>query len=171
MAQTVQSRQASPSPQHETASARNRTKGWDIARGLDSWRSASNSNPVEGLEVALRRYVNPKQKVSNYIFGDDYIGGSYDPVIDTVTKLNKNRVSGKQMAKIHAIVFLYAFNKSLPYSDARSYSDEWRYGRPSGEDSRRLRRRFIRRSPAYPEFAEARPPAWTSVPGTPKLKY
>jgi len=71
-----------------------------------SWKSASNSSPVEGLEVALKRYVKPNEKVSIYIFGDDYTGSSYDPVIATLSRLNRNRINGEPKARVHAIGFL-----------------------------------------------------------------
>lgn len=71
-----------------------------------SWKSASNSSPVEGLEVALKRYVRPDQKVSIYIFGDEYTGTSYDPVIATLSRLNTNRITGEPKARVHAIGFL-----------------------------------------------------------------
>jgi len=71
-----------------------------------NWKSASNSSPIEGLEVALKRYVNPSQKVSIYIFGDDYTGSSYDQVIKTLRQANTNRVTGKPLARVHAIGFL-----------------------------------------------------------------
>ena len=70
-----------------------------------TWNSASNSSPVEGLEVALKRYAKPNISVSVYIFGDDYSGSSYDPVIDSLVNLNTNRVTGKPLAKIHAVGF------------------------------------------------------------------
>jgi len=71
-----------------------------------TWNSASNSSPVEGLEVALKRYARPDRSLSIYIFGDDYSGASYDPVIATISKLNSNRITGKRLAKIHAIGFM-----------------------------------------------------------------
>jgi len=70
-----------------------------------TWNSASNSSPVEGLEVALKRYAKPNISVSIYIFGDDYSGSSYDPVINSLVNLNTNRVTGKRLAKIHAVGF------------------------------------------------------------------
>ncbi|MCK5778794.1 MAG: hypothetical protein KAH11_08385 [Rhodospirillales bacterium] len=70
------------------------------------WTSASNSSPVEGLEVALKRYVNPNTKVSIYIFGDEYSGSSYDPVINALASLNTNRASGGRMARVHAVGFI-----------------------------------------------------------------
>lgn len=71
-----------------------------------TWKSASNSSPVEGLEVALKRYVKPGEKVAIYIFGDDYTGSSYDPVIATLSRLNTNRVTGEPKARVHAIGFI-----------------------------------------------------------------
>jgi hypothetical protein len=71
-----------------------------------TWKAGSNSSPVEGLEEALKRYAKPGQSLSIYIFGDDYTGSSYDPVIATLNRLNTNRVSGAKLAKVHAIGFL-----------------------------------------------------------------
>lgn len=71
-----------------------------------NWQSASNSSPIEGLEIALKRYVNPNNKVSIYIFGDEYSGPSYDPVINALVKLNTSPISGDRMARVHAIGFL-----------------------------------------------------------------
>jgi len=78
-----------------------------------SWQSASNSSPVEGLEVALKRYARPNISLSIYIFGDDYSGASYDAVIDRIDAMNTNRRTGKRLAKIHAVGFLsnYATNR------------------------------------------------------------
>ncbi|MDQ6972141.1 MAG: hypothetical protein Q9M30_05785, partial [Mariprofundaceae bacterium] len=73
---------------------------------FSSWRSTSNSSPVEGLKVALRSYAKPNASLSIYIFGDDYSGSSYDPVIDTLDRMNTNNITGKKMAKIHAIGFM-----------------------------------------------------------------
>lgn len=71
-----------------------------------SWQSASNSSPVEGLEVALKKYAKSNISLSIYIFGDDYTGSSYDDVINTLGKLNTNKITGKRLAKIHAIGFI-----------------------------------------------------------------
>jgi hypothetical protein len=85
----------------------------NIINLLRSWNSASNSSPVEGLEVALKRYAKPNTSVSIYIFGDDYTGSSYDPVINALVNLNANRVTGERLAKIHAVGFF------SPYSTSR----------------------------------------------------
>lgn len=69
------------------------------------WSSLSNSSPVEGLDIALRRYAKANITTSIYVFGDDYTGSSYDPVIERITKQNQLS-NGRQLAKIHGIGFL-----------------------------------------------------------------
>tara|TARA_R100000005_G_scaffold88747_1_gene58816 strand:- start:15485 stop:16438 length:954 start_codon:yes stop_codon:yes gene_type:complete len=73
---------------------------------FSSWRSNSNSSPVEGLEVALKTYAKPGLKLAIYIIGDDYTGRTYDAVIDRLEQDNTNRVTGKPLARIHAIGFV-----------------------------------------------------------------
>ena len=76
----------------DTPSKRN-----NILSILKNWNSASNSSPVEGLEIALKRYTSKKHNTSIYIFGDEFTGGSYTPVFSTIKKLStrKNiRISG-----------------------------------------------------------------------------
>lgn len=73
---------------------------------LKSWNSVSNSSPVEGLEVALKRYAKSNRSLSIYIFGDDYSGGSYDPVVNALVNLNTNRITGAKLARVHAIGFI-----------------------------------------------------------------
>jgi hypothetical protein len=70
------------------------------------WAEMSNSSPVEGLQTALRKYARPNITTSIYVFGDDYAGSSYDPVIDKITKQNTLASSGKRLAKIHGVGFI-----------------------------------------------------------------
>ena len=78
----------------------------NVFKAFASWRSNSNSSPVEGLEVALKKYARPSIKLSIYIFGDDYTGGSYNDVIDRLQLLNTNKINGKPLARIHAVGFI-----------------------------------------------------------------
>ena len=73
---------------------------------LRGWNAVSNSSPVEGLEVALRTYGRKNEKVSVYIFGDDYSGSSYDTVIETLDRLNVDRATGEPRVRVHAVGFL-----------------------------------------------------------------
>ncbi len=70
-----------------------------------NWSDYSNSSPVEGIEVALQRYAKPTISTSIYVFGDDYTGSSYDPVIEGITKSNREIISGKRLARIHGVGF------------------------------------------------------------------
>jgi hypothetical protein len=70
------------------------------------WRAASNSSPVEGIQMALKRYAKPGQATAIYVFGDDYTGSSFDPVIAAITEMNRLQPNGRRLAKIHAVGFL-----------------------------------------------------------------
>ena len=71
-----------------------------------NWGAVSNSSPVEGLEVALRKYAKPNITTSIYVFGDDYSGGSYDNVVNAITEQNRLLSNGQRLAKIHAVGFI-----------------------------------------------------------------
>ncbi len=88
-----------------------RSRALDLMR---SWNAISDSSPVEGLEVALRKYVKPGKKTAVYIFGDDYTGSSYDLVINTIYKLNIDRRTREPMASIHGIGFYNAAGGGHP---------------------------------------------------------
>jgi hypothetical protein len=75
---------------------------------FSNWGELSNSSPVEGLEVALRKYAKPNITTSIYVFGDDYTGSSYDPVIEKITRQNTLSTTNKRRAKIHGIGFISA---------------------------------------------------------------
>ena len=77
-----------------------------VMRVFGGWTDASNSSPVEGIEMALKQYAKPGQSTAIYVFGDDYTGSSYDTVIDKITKMNRLQNGGQRLAKIHGVGFL-----------------------------------------------------------------
>lgn len=77
-----------------------------VMRVFGGWAEASNSSPVEGIETALKRYAKPGQSTAIYVFGDDYSGSSYDPIIAGITKMNGLQKNGQRLAKIHGVGFL-----------------------------------------------------------------
>ncbi len=77
----------------------------NVIKRFANWSDYSNSSPIEGIEIALRRYAKPNISTSIYVFGDDYTGSSYDPVIDSITSNNISTVSGKKLARIHGVGF------------------------------------------------------------------
>ena len=74
---------------------------------MKTWSSFSSSSPVEGLRRALTTYAKRTDKLAIYIFGDDYTGSSYDPVVDTISALNLDRKTGQPIAQIHGIGFYH----------------------------------------------------------------
>jgi len=76
-----------------------------VLNAMRAWRGVSNSSPVEGLQKALRTYAKRTDRLAIYIFGDDYSGASYDPVLDTVAELNRDSKTGEPLARIHGIGF------------------------------------------------------------------
>lgn len=87
----------------DTVTRRNR-----VIKLFNNWAEMSNSSPVEGIQVALRKYAKPNITTSIYVFGDDYTGGSYDAVIRKISKQNSLARSGKRLAKIHGVGFVSA---------------------------------------------------------------
>lgn len=73
---------------------------------LGKWNAISNSSPVEGLTMALRKYAKPNITTSIYVFGDEYSGSEYDAVIEQVTTENKVVGPDRRLAKIHAVGFI-----------------------------------------------------------------
>lgn len=78
----------------------------NVMKMFGDWADASNSSPVEGIEMALKRYAKPGQSTAIYVFGDDYTGASYDPIIAGITKMNTRQKNGQRLAKIHGVGFL-----------------------------------------------------------------
>lgn len=76
-----------------------------VLSAMQSWGEFSNSSPVKGLERALKTYAKRTEKLAIYIFGDDYTGSSYDPVLDTILRLNRDPTTGQPIAQIHGVGF------------------------------------------------------------------
>jgi len=77
-----------------------------VIKLFNNWAAVSNSSPIEGIKVALLKYAKPNITTSIYVFGDDYTGSSYDPVIKQITKNNLVASTGKRLARIHGIGFI-----------------------------------------------------------------
>jgi hypothetical protein len=76
-----------------------------IISNLSTWRSFSNSSPVEGIEAAIRTFYAPDKKISLYVFGDEFSGNAIQPVIDEVDRINKATRDGTRRVRIHAVGF------------------------------------------------------------------
>jgi hypothetical protein len=90
----------------------------EVLKRLRTWRSFSNSSPVEGITHAVRLYSQQEEQVSLYVFGDDFSSGSIDPVLRRVHQINrKSRVSGRPLVRVHAFGFPVLFAAQLHASD------------------------------------------------------
>ncbi|MAT91334.1 MAG: hypothetical protein CME59_01905 [Halioglobus sp.] len=76
-----------------------------IMHNLRGWHRFDPSNPVKGIVTAIRTFYSPDKKISLYIFGDDFKGGSTDEVIDTVDRINREDAQGNRLVRIHAVGF------------------------------------------------------------------
>lgn len=80
-----------------------------IMENLRNWNVFSNSSPVEGIEAAIRAFHKPGQKISIYVFGDEFTGNSIAQVIDTVDRINQSNAKGERLVRIHAVGFPVQF--------------------------------------------------------------
>ncbi len=76
-----------------------------IVSYLKSWRMFSNSNPIEGIESAIRSWWRDDRRMSIYVLGDEFTGDSIQATLDRVRAVNRRTSSGARRARIHAIGF------------------------------------------------------------------
>ena len=76
-----------------------------ISARLASWRSESESTPVNGIRHAISTFYSKERKISIYIFGDDFRGGSIENVVDTVDGINRSDTEEGRRVRIHAVGF------------------------------------------------------------------
>jgi hypothetical protein len=76
---------------------------------LSSWRTFSNSSPVEGILHTVQHYFREDRHVSLYIFGDDFSTGTVDDVLAEVASINRRDASGSPRVRIHAFGFPVLF--------------------------------------------------------------
>jgi len=69
------------------------------------WHAFSQSNPVPGMEEAVRSYWAADKRVSLYVLGDEFTGDSIQAALDSIGTLNKPDPNGRRPIRIHAIGF------------------------------------------------------------------
>jgi len=91
-----------------------------IVSRMRGWNAASTSNPVTGIEVAIRDFRDDDKKISIYVFGDDYQGvRSVDQAMAAIDRLNRPGADGKRPVRIHGVGFPGRFGSaSVPNSAA-----------------------------------------------------
>jgi predicted Holliday junction resolvase-like endonuclease len=81
----------------------------EVIRRLRNWQSFSNSSPVEGIQHAVRVYFRQGERISLYVFGDDFSSGSINSVLNQVARINKQDKQGKPRVRIHTFGFPVLF--------------------------------------------------------------
>lgn len=89
----------------------------EVIRRLANWKSYSNSSPVEGIKHAIRVYFRKGERISLYVFGDDFASGSIDTVLNEVERINKKAGTGKTRVRIHAFGFPVLFSSQMIYKN------------------------------------------------------
>ena len=77
----------------------------EIRERARRWRAFSRSNPVPGMEEAVRSYWAPDRRVSVFVLGDEFTGDSIQEALDSIGALNKPAPDGRRPVRIHAIGF------------------------------------------------------------------
>jgi hypothetical protein len=76
-----------------------------IVRTMRNWRPFSDSNPVDGIIYAISTFWSADKKISVYVFGDDFQGGSVETVVREIDFVNRVGADGNRMVRIHAVGF------------------------------------------------------------------
>jgi hypothetical protein len=77
----------------------------EVRRRAKHWAAFSQSNPVPGMEEAIRTYWAPDKRISVFVLGDEFTGKSIQAALDSITALNKPGPDGRRPVRIHAIGF------------------------------------------------------------------
>jgi hypothetical protein len=88
-----------------------------IVNTMRNWRPFSDSNPVDGIIYAISTFWAPDKKISIYVFGDEFSGGSVENVVRQVESVNRLDASGKRMVRIHAVGFPFFFEPGRQIAD------------------------------------------------------
>ena len=83
-----------------------------VVQRISSWRSFSNSSPVEGIVAAIRNFHRKDRRISLYVFGDDFTGNNINDVIEEVARINRADPTGAPRVRIHAFGFPVLFLSS-----------------------------------------------------------
>ena len=83
-----------------------------IVFSLSTWRAFSNSSPVEGITAAINTFYDADKKISLYVFGDEFSGSRFQPVVDAIDRINRAGRDGGRRVRIHAVGFPVIMEKT-----------------------------------------------------------
>jgi len=76
-----------------------------VLERIRDWFPFSASSPANGIVEAIRTYTGTGQKISLYVFGDEFTGPSIDTVVRTVDLINREDKNGQRLVRINALGF------------------------------------------------------------------
>ena len=76
-----------------------------IVRAIANWQAYSDSDPSEGIVEAIISFYDESRKVSIYVLGDDFSGGSAESLVRYVARINEADRFGNCLVRIHAVAF------------------------------------------------------------------
>ena len=77
----------------------------EIRKRAKHWAAFSQSNPVPGMEEAIRTYWATDKRISLFVLGDEFTGKSIQAGLDGISALNKPGPDGRRVVRINAIGF------------------------------------------------------------------
>jgi hypothetical protein len=90
-----------------------------IKARMRQWQAFSDSDPADGIIYAIQTFWAPDKKISVYVFGDEFQGGSMEKVLRDIDAINIADENGDRRVRIHAIGFPYNFTGTPPQSSQR----------------------------------------------------
>jgi len=90
-----------------------------IKQQMRQWAPFSDSDPSDGIQYAIETFWAPDKKISIYVLGDEFQGGSMETVLRQMDRVNIEDENGDRRVRIHAIGFPYNFSGTPPTSSQR----------------------------------------------------
>ncbi len=93
-----------------------------IRNQMRNWAPFSDSNPSDGIAYAIQTFWAPGKKISIYVFGDEFQGGSMDATLRLIDQINVEDEDGNRLVRIHAIGFPYNFGGNTIPASSQSFA-------------------------------------------------
>jgi hypothetical protein len=85
-----------------------------ILSNLANWSAPDPSDPTGGITKAIRTFNDGTKKISIYVYGDDFRGGTIERVVRTVAQENRRSNSPDRLVRVHAVGFPQIFLEGAP---------------------------------------------------------
>lgn len=94
-----------------------------IVSRMRTWQATSDSNPVNGIEAAIRDFRENDKKISIYVFGDDFQAvRTIDKAMAAIDKMNRPGPDGERLVRIHGVGFPGRFGSSSVPDSAAAFA-------------------------------------------------